>query len=82
MAGAWAVHRLYGLMETAAQRRVYQERYGFDILELYALAQSMDVYGQRRSPLRAACRAAAKALLRRLHVLMPLKYCLMQRALR
>ncbi|WP_302616539.1 glycosyltransferase, partial [uncultured Desulfovibrio sp.] len=77
MAGAWAVHRLYGLMETAAQRRVYQERYGFDILELYALAQSMDVYGQRRSPLRAACRAAAKALLRRLHVLMPLKYCLM-----
>lgn len=82
MAGAWALHRLYELTATAAQRRVYQERYGFDILELYALAQSMDVYGQRRSPLRMACRAAAKALLRRLHVLMPLKYCLMQRALR
>lgn len=79
MAGAWALHSLYGLMATAAQRQIYLERYGFDILELYDQAQNMDIYGQRRSPLRIACRAAAKSLLRRLHVLMPLKYCLMQR---
>lgn len=81
MAGAWALHCLYGLTATAQQRQKYQERYGFGILDLYAQAQAVDVYGQRRSCLREFCYGFAKLLLGRLRLLMPLKYYLMRRAL-
>lgn len=83
MAGvAYAMRVLYSLTKTAEQRKLLQQRYGFGILDLYAKAEGADVYGMRRSLFKETLREAAKKLLQHLHLLMPLKYYLIQRALR
>ena len=83
MAGvAYAMRALYSLTKNSEQRQLLQQRYGFGILDLYAQAEGADVYGMRRSLFKETLREAAKKLLQHLHLLMPLKYYLIQRALR
>lgn len=81
-AAAYAVRVLYSQTETTQQRQLLQQRYGFGILDLYAQVEGADVYGMRRSLLKEALREVAKKILQHLHLLMPLKYYLIQRALR
>lgn len=81
-ASDYAMRILYSLTKTSDQRRLLRQQYGFGILDLYALAENADVYGMRRSLFREAFREAAKKILHHLHLLIPLKYYLIKRALR